>query len=135
MTTAFQLLPTPCRNITIDPLQCLIIYDSITVYKYLLYSHSLIKKRNGENQPFHDSSETDSDEQLQQREETKLSAGLFSCCQDFLPCIVQDDGTLIKEIEAACTKFDSSGSGLMTEVDVVSVLGYVNISCQHDKGT
>merc|ERR1711953_1642558 len=47
--------------------------------------------------------------------------------------VPQDEATLLQEIEAACNKFDTSKSGLMSEMDVVSVLSYVNISCQHDK--
>merc|ERR1711953_1527970 len=35
--------------------------------------------------------------------------------------------------EAACNKFDTSKSGLLSEMDVLSVLSYVDISCQHDK--
>ena len=49
--------------------------------------------------------------------------------------VPQDEATLLQEIEAACNKFDTSKSGLMSEMDVVSVLSYVNISCQHDKET
>ena len=47
--------------------------------------------------------------------------------------VPQDEASLLQEIEAACNKFDTSKSGLMSEMDVVSVLSYVNISCQHDK--
>ena len=47
--------------------------------------------------------------------------------------LLQDEGKLIQEIEAACSKFDSSSSGLMSEIDVVNILSSANISCKHDK--
>lgn len=40
---------------------------------------------------------------------------------------------MIKEIEEACSKFDTAKTGLLSEMDVLSVLSYVDISCQHDK--
>ena len=45
----------------------------------------------------------------------------------------QEDARLIKEIEEACSKFDTNNSGLLSEMEVLSVLSYVDISCQHDK--
>ena len=45
----------------------------------------------------------------------------------------QDESALVKKIEDACRKFDKKNSGFIGDMDVVNILGLVNVHCQHEK--
>ena len=45
----------------------------------------------------------------------------------------QDETALIKKIEEACRKFDKKNTGFVGDMDVVNILGLVNVHCQHEK--
>ena len=45
----------------------------------------------------------------------------------------QNDDDYVRKIDEACKKFDKKGTGYISEIDIISILGYVNLSCQHKK--
>jgi len=45
----------------------------------------------------------------------------------------QDEDEVIKKVDDACRKFDKKNSGYLSEMEIISILGYVNISCPHEK--
>ena len=40
---------------------------------------------------------------------------------------------MVKKISAACTKFDKKNTGYLSDVDVMSVLGYADVKCNQEK--
>jgi len=45
----------------------------------------------------------------------------------------ENDDDYVRKIDEACKKFDKKGTGYISEIDIISILGYVNLSCQHKK--
>ena len=51
----------------------------------------------------------------------------------FMIANFQNDDDYVRKIDEACKKFDKKGTGYISEIDIISILGYVNLSCQHKK--
>ena len=67
------------------------------------------------------------------RIDLKTRAKLYTTAPHRRTCIFQEEDSLVQRIHDACLQFDKKSSGVLTEMDIITILGLVKVNCQHEK--